>query len=513
MSDKKVPISVVISAVDNVTYKVMGINQKLEKVTKPIGKIGSALSTLSAESGFTGLMKGLGEIGSTGKELVGAVAESFAKLAGTALAAGTAIYETVHSFSESGDRVHTLSRRLGLTTDAYQELAYAANKAQVPQEEFDASMTKLSKGIGEAAAGTGEAFIAFNALGINVRDAHGKIKPLGDLLPVIADKLGSVHNQSLRNTLAMKIFGKQGAQLNEIFNEGSEGLSRLRKEAHSVGAVMTPEQIKAATEFDDGMKSVMATLTMVRNVVGASLAPQLLKLGQILQKYILDHQEDIKRFADEFAKNLPGYIDQLIQLFKNMAAVITPIVGVFNMLASAFGGFNVAMGAFLLYLGTGPLGALFKFIGAIGKTLPAAIEFATTAFGLLWEVVVGVFTFIASIVGWPVTIALAIVGAFALMYNKIKPFADFVDGLVAKVKGLFGAAGSADLNGTMNVVPAPGPDLDFNKPVDASARNSSSKNENHLVVDFNNLPRGSRVETKKADSSLDLNMGYAGAGF
>lgn len=505
MSDKKIPIAVVISAVDNVTYKAIAIRDKLNRITAPIGKVKTALSNFGDESGFSKLMKGFGEIGSTGKELFDSISGAVTKLAGTAIAAGGAIYGVVHSFADAGDNVNTLSKRLGLTTDAYQELSYAALKAQVPQDEFDSAITKFTKSIGESAAGTGEALVAFNALGISIRDARtGAIKPMEQLLPQVADGLGSIHNQSLRNTIAMKLFGKQGAKLNEIFNEGSKGLAKLRQEARDVGAVMTPEQIKNAVEFDDGLKSVIATLLMVRNIVGSALAPVLLRLGETLQKYILSHKEEIKEWADQFAKNLPGYLQTLAELFKNLAAVIMPLVAIFNMLASAFGGFNVFLAGFFAYIGAGPIAALMKFVSAIGKALPAALEVAGIALTVLWDIMVGLFTFIAGIVGWPITIAIAVIGAFTLMYKKIQPFADFIDGLVGKVKGLF--SGGADINSNVNMVP--GPAMDFSKPVDAAARNSSSKNENHVTVDFNNLPQGSRVETKKADSLLDLNMGY-----
>ena len=42
MAESKFPVSVVIGAVDNVTYKVMEINQRLEKLTAPLGKLKTA---------------------------------------------------------------------------------------------------------------------------------------------------------------------------------------------------------------------------------------------------------------------------------------------------------------------------------------------------------------------------------------------------------------------------------------------------------------------------------------
>lgn len=69
--DKKLPVTVVIGAVDNVTYKVMAINEKLRKITAPIGKVQSAFSSLAEESGLGKLASNIGKVGSTGKEFFG----------------------------------------------------------------------------------------------------------------------------------------------------------------------------------------------------------------------------------------------------------------------------------------------------------------------------------------------------------------------------------------------------------------------------------------------------------
>jgi hypothetical protein len=510
---KKLPISVVISAVDNVTYRVMAINEKIKKITAPVAKVQAAFKTLGDEAGIGKLGKAIGKVGSTGKEFFGELAGAVMKIATVGLAAAGAIFGVVHSFSEAGDEVSTLAARLGLTTDAYQELSYAAKLADVDQETFNSSMQKLSKGTAEAAAGQGEAMIAYNALGISVRDSTGHLRSMESLLPEIAEKMKKVQNQSLRNALATKFFGREGMKLNGIFQEGAEGLDRLRKEARDVGAVMTPDQIKAAEKFDDAFKSISSTLLMVRNIVGAALAPVLVNLGKTLQTYILGNKDKIEAFAAAFAANLPGYLEQLWNLFKGIASALMPVVQFVGWLADAFGGTSVAVAALLLYFA--PLVSSFiAFAGALSGLVVPALTFAYTAFSLLWTVISAVVTGLAALVGWPVTVGLLLGAAAVMLYKKWEPFQRLIDGIWGSIKGLFGGSTTikGELSTSQNSTPALGPAVGFGKTVDAAQRSSSTKNENSVLVEFANMPAGTRVEKKKDEGGLDLAMGYGMAG-
>ncbi len=512
MSGKNIPITLVVGAVDNATYKLIAINDKFKKFSEPFKKVGTAFKTLGAESGIGKFATAMGKVGKAGKDFAGDVLETAAKIAGVTAAAAAAIFGVVHGFSEAGDNIEMMSKRLGLTTDAYQELSYAAKKADVDQETFDATMGKFSKNIAEAAAGSGEALVGFNALGISIRDANGKIKPMDTLLPQVAEKMKNIQNQSVRNAIAAKIFGKEGAKLNGIFEEGAEGLARLRKEAHDVGAVMTPEQIKTAAEFDDGLKSITATLLGVRNTIGAALAPILLGFMEKAQKWIIANREQIEKWAQAFADKLPGAIDAVISVVIGLWNACQPLIAAVTALCDIFGTSNVVFAAAAMYLG-GPLLASFvglagSVIGAIGPLVKFAWVFGT----LIFDALVAVGGAIVALVGWPVLIAAGFVAAAVAIWKYWGPISDFFDGLWTKVKRIFGG-GDVNLTNQANAAmnsPQMGPALGAKGTVDASAQNNTFRNESVLKVDFSNMPKGTRVEANKTTADqLDLNMGYA----
>lgn len=489
---KKLPISVVISAVDNVTYKVMAINEKLKRITAPVGKVRTAFQNLGTELGLQRLGQALGRAGKTGKEFFNDLSRSVMRVAAVGAAAGAAIYGITRSFATAGDEIKTVSERLGLSTTAFQELSYAASRADVDQQQFTNAMDKFNKGIGEAAAGSGEAFVGFNALGISIRDASGRVRSMDELLPEVADKLGDIQSESVRAAVASKLFGREGAKLNGIFKEGSKGLAALREEARRVGAVMTPEQIAAAEAFDDGMKSVGATLLMVRNVIGAALAPKLVELGAKLQQYILGNQDKIAAFANAFADRLPGILSALINLFSMLGAVLRPIVGLVTWLADTFGETAVILGALAAYFAPA-LVSLFSFASALGSVAMAAGN---------------VLLILAGIVGWPISLAVALGAGLVALYKFFTPFQEIVDKAFGAVQRFFGFGGGDSMALSTGGGPSMGPPVGAMKTVDASSRAGANRSENHVVVDFNNLPKGTRVETKKADGGLDLSLGY-----
>jgi hypothetical protein len=514
---RKLPISVVISAVDNVTYRVMAINEKLKRITAPVKKVRQAFSALGEEAGLGKLMTGLGKVASTGKEFFSELSSMVFRVGAAGFAAAGGIFALTRSFADAGDDVKKMSERLGLTTDAYQELAFAAKMANVDQETFDSSMSKFSRGIAEAAVGQGEAITGFSALGISVRDATGHVRSLESLLPEVANKMNKIQNQSVRNAIAAKIFGKEGMKLNGIFQEGAEGLEKLRKEAHRVGAVMTPEQIEAATKFDDAFKSIGATLLMVRNVVGAALAPVLVDLGTKLQTYILNHQEDIKKFAAAFAEKLPDVLSQIGQLLQNLGPIVMVAVRAFNWLSSVFGEVNVAAaGLFAWFGGFKVLGSLFNFIRAIGGVLPTALRFAWTAISLVAGVIADLVAALAALVGWPVVVAAALIAAAIAIWKWWEPISKFVVGVWDKFKGFFGGKTEITQNSIGGSSPAFGPALGTMGNVDAATRIDGQRSESHVLVEFQNAPKGTRVknasQSQATELELKLGVSMQGAG-
>lgn len=171
------------------------------------------------------------------------------------------------------DDVLTLSTTYGMTTDAIQEYQYMSELTDTSLETITGSVTKLTKSMSSAASGTGDAYNAFEQLGINIYNADGTMRDANDVFTEAVGKLGDVENETQRNSLAMDLFGRSAMELNPLIDVGSEGLARYADEAHAVGYVLDGETLDALGATDDAMQRANKAVETVKKQVGAYLAP------------------------------------------------------------------------------------------------------------------------------------------------------------------------------------------------------------------------------------------------
>ena len=561
MAGNSVPISIKLNAIDGVTAKVAAINARLAKVTAPVSRLQTSFANLGKESGLSAIGESLGKVGSNGKEFFDNLFSGVAKAGLAIVAAGGALYKLTDSFAQAGNEIQNVSERLGISTDAFQELAFAFHMADISQEDFVASMQKLQKNMVEARMGTGDAMHAFNALGINLKTSSGRVKNAEEVLGEFADGIHGIKDAALKTKLVMTVFGKSGAPLLNLLSQGSAGIAKFRAEARRVGAVMDKDQIANASGFDDAMKSVGATLLMVRNIVGSAVAPELVKIGEALQSYILDHVDDIKSFAKQFAEGIPGALKMATDALASLWQAVQPVISIIKTLADTFGGLNLILGVLTAYI-FGP--AIASFVALAGSIISLGTSIGGLIIrlgGLVLGPIIAMFgTFFSAIfsglpilgalnavlianpIGAIVTGVALLAAGFVFLYKNVKPVADLIDWTFDKLKSLAGITGTGDFfgHGTIKTKtpelpqgafgaampqmastqqsafgipglgqPTIGPPVGAQAVQQDAAKGSVNKTENQVTVSFENLPRGTKVEQTKTEAPLDLFMGYA----
>jgi len=181
------------------------------------------------------------------------------------------------------EEMRKMSESTGIGVEALSELAYAARLSNVDSQALGVALGRLSKGILEAASDTGEARAAFTALGLSVKDNSGNMKNANVVFREIADKFAGMQDGAGKAGLAMAIFGRGGAALIPVLNQGSAGLAELGAEAKALGITLTDEASRAAEVFNDN-------LTKIKNSAEAlslSIAgPLIEKINQLTNQFI-----------------------------------------------------------------------------------------------------------------------------------------------------------------------------------------------------------------------------------
>ncbi|WP_340109457.1 phage tail tape measure protein [Pikeienuella sp. HZG-20] len=163
------------------------------------------------------------------------------------------------------DNIGKTAAKLGLTTDALQELRSAGEQSGVAMGTVDMALQRFVRRVEEARNGTGEAKGALEEMGIALNDASGAARPTEDILNDVADAMAGMDTEGAKLRVAFKLFDSEGAALVNTLGEGSGALDGMRRRARDLGSVIGGDVIANAedlrTEIDLLVSAVGARLT------------------------------------------------------------------------------------------------------------------------------------------------------------------------------------------------------------------------------------------------------------
>lgn len=187
---------------------------------------------------------------------LGLLKSAFAGLA-TGLSIGL-ITQGIKGALDYAGSLAEVSQQLGVTTKDLQVFRFAAGQVGVKQEQLETGLSKLTITLGKVAAGAKAPTAALNAIGISVDQLKGK--DTGEAFRIIADGLEKVTDRSQRAAVEVALFGKSGAQLDNLLAGGSSAINELSLAAEKLGIVLSDEQIQKADETADKLEAVKTVL-------------------------------------------------------------------------------------------------------------------------------------------------------------------------------------------------------------------------------------------------------------
>jgi phage-related minor tail protein len=186
---------------------------------------------------------------------------------------GKGVLELGKNSAKYADDVMVLSTQFGLSTDTIQEFQYMAELTDTSLETITGSLAKLTKNMQTATKGTGDAYKAFEALGVSITDSNGELRSSEDVFNDVINALGQMDNQTQADAYAMQIFGKSAMELNPLIEAGSDAIAQYAEEAHQMGYVLDSETLESLGALDDSMQRSQNAINAVKNQIGSQLAP------------------------------------------------------------------------------------------------------------------------------------------------------------------------------------------------------------------------------------------------
>ncbi len=297
---------------------------------------------------FRNLQKRLRLFNRSLKNTVDSAADAAVKIAGPfagiAASLGMGVKEAVTGFAAAGDAVDKMAARVGLSAETLQEWSFAAKHAGASPEALENGLKDLSKHMAEIASGsdtTSSAATLFKALGIAVKDAGGKIRPVAEVFEEFADAIKRNEDPALRTRMAMAVLGEGGRSLIPMMSAGSEGLMEMSKQARDLGLVMSSEDVAAAANLTDHLDDMRAVFGSIGTTIGAKLAPVVVRLADQFRDLVAANRE---AFSARFAAVATQFAESFSRIdFQGIANAVLTVADVSIRAFNAVGGFNTVL--------------------------------------------------------------------------------------------------------------------------------------------------------------------------
>lgn len=356
-------------------------------------RLGAKVDGLNSIVAFN---RGLQSVETTAKGVTGAMRGMTGAAAGLSGALGSlapllsvaGLVGMVQNTIKAGDAMYDLSQRTGVSVEALGQFKKAAATSGTDIDNVAKSLNILNKGMLEAATtGKGKAAEGLKALGLSATDANGKLKTADQVTLEVANKFKNMADGAAKSGLAMKLFGRSGAEMIPMLNMGGDAIS-------SLSVKMTEAFAKKADEYSD-------KLAILGGKVGALGADLTIALLPALQSVTDAVTAGVTAF-----NALPDPVKNLAVGGAALAVAWGPITGIL----SAVAGSVAALGGAI----TGVIG----YVSAAGLSLEGLAVMATDAGFALAAV---------PIAGW---VAAAVAGLTALgvaLYQNSEGFKNWAD--------------------------------------------------------------------------------------
>ncbi|HKU31082.1 MAG TPA: phage tail tape measure protein [Arthrobacter sp.] len=324
--------------------------------------------------------------------------------------------QAVDKFKETAGGAVLLQREMGGTAEDASRLNFALSQTGMSAESTQKGFGIFSKNLvaSQKDAKTHAAMV--KELGFEYQDAHGKLLPMGDILPQLATKFQSMENGPEKTALAMKLFGKSGADMVPFLNKGGDAIGELMHKSDELGTTLNQGQVDAFKNARAEGREWDATMTGLQVTIGGALLPVMVGLEGFIHGQLVPAITGLTGWFRGLSPELQHVVTvlgavlivggPLVLVIGKFAAAFSSIIGVVNSVKSAMLGLNAVLAANPFILVIIGIAALVAGLIWAYNNVGWFKDFVNTAFKVIQDIITNVINFVVNtlipifVAGW-----------------------------------------------------------------------------------------------------------------
>lgn len=290
---------------------VKGLVKGLKKAQKESAKTGVSVKKLGA------VMAGAA-VGTKALDLAGRALNATFRLSFKVLKDSTV------ELAKFGDRMAKQARMVGVTAEQYQGYEFAAQRAGTSVQHVSNGLKKLGRVMTDAQQGSRQLEETFEALGIEIANADGTLRPVNDVFLELADKSEILGESAERTGVLMLLLGRSGTEMANMMESGADGIKEVEDRLRDLNAMMSAETLADSEALIDAQADLEIAFRGMRIELGKEVIPELVRLAEITTEYLV-HMSKTGEIED-FGK-------AVADAFRNAAKPAVVLIGLMEMFA------------------------------------------------------------------------------------------------------------------------------------------------------------------------------------
>jgi len=283
--------------------------------------------------------------------------------------AGAAVYGLAAKTAKMGDDAVKGAAKIGVTTQEFSKMSFAATQSGMSAESFLGTMKKMNTIVNSQVISGKTDLIISGKRRLSLIDENKRVKDRAKILLESADAYTKLTSETEKQMLATFMFGKAGTEMIPMLEQGSAGIGKLMKDAERLGIVFDDISGQRAVAFTDSLGDLKAAAQGLAISIGKQLHEPLTRVNEAIVNWVTANRELIEQKVAAFVSDVVKWVKENKQVIIALKDSVVDFVKQIGVWIEKNGGLlEVLKMVGKAFLAIKALGIVFAIMSAVTAT-------------------------------------------------------------------------------------------------------------------------------------------------